>query len=212
MPTDVTPITILVADDHSIVRQGIISILQIQDDLNVVAEAKDGLEAVKLHEVHQPDITLMDLRMPNLEGVDAITRIRATHPSAAIIILTTYDTDEDIFRGLQAGARGYLLKDADFEDLIEAVRTVHIGKRYLPPNVALKLAERMESEDLTDREQEVLNLMVLGNNTRTLAEALHISEGTVKFHVNNILQKLGVKDRTQAVIVALRRGLARLSD
>ncbi len=206
------PITILVTEDHGIVRQGIVSILQLQEDFVVIAEARNGLEAVALHQEHQPDITLMDLRLPNLEGVDAIARIREASPEAKIIIVTTYDTDEDIYRGLQAGARGYILKDADFEDLIDAVRTVHSGKRYLPPNVALKLAERMDSEDLTDRERDVLQLMVLGSSTAALAEALSISEGTVKFHINHIFQKLGVSDRTQAVVTALRRGLVRLDE
>ncbi|MEO0374504.1 MAG: response regulator transcription factor [Cyanobacteria bacterium P01_A01_bin.17] len=212
MTTAATPITIMVTEDHGIVRQGIISILERQPDFTIVAEAKDGLEAVTLHATHQPDITLMDLRMPNLEGVEAISRIRANNPDARIIILTTYDTDEDIYRGLQAGARGYILKDADFEDLVDAVRTVYKGKRYLPPNVALKLAERMDTEELTEREQDVLNLMVLGTSTPALAKALNISEGTVKFHINHIFQKLGVNDRTQAVIAALRRGLVRLDD
>lgn len=205
-------ISILVSEDHGIVRQGIISILQLQQDFTVVAEACNGLEAVELHQQHRPDITLMDLRMPHLEGVEAIRRIRGNSPDAKIIILTTYDTDEDIYRGLQAGARGYILKDADFEDLIDAVRTVHSGKRYLPPTVALKLAERMDSEDLTERERDVLQLMVLGSSTNALAEALQISEGTVKFHINHIFQKLGVNDRTQAVVTALRRGLVRLED
>jgi len=205
-------ITLLVVEDHGIVRQGIVSILNLQNDFQVVAEACNGLEAIELHQQHQPDITLMDLRIPNLEGVDAISRIREASPDAKIIIVTTYDTDEDIYRGLQAGARGYILKDADFEDLIDAVRTVHSGKRYLPPNVALKLAERMDSEDLTEREREVLQLMVLGSSTAALASALNISEGTVKFHINHIFQKLGVSDRTQAVVTALRRGLVRLED
>ncbi|MEL6813815.1 MAG: response regulator transcription factor [Cyanobacteria bacterium J06598_3] len=205
-------ISILVTEDHGIVRQGIVSILQLQDDFTVVAEAKDGLEAVDLHTSLQPDITLMDLRMPNMEGVDAIAHIRQSNPHAKIIILTTYDTDEDIYRGLQAGARGYILKDADFEDLVDAVRTVHQGKRYLPPNVALKLAERMDTEELTERERDVLNMMARGTSTAALAAALQLSEGTIKFHINHIFQKLGVNDRTQAIIMALRRGLIRLED
>jgi len=206
------PITLLVTEDHGIVRQGIVSILQLQDDFSVIAEARDGLEAVEMYAVHQPDVTLMDLRLPKMEGADAISKIREIDPQARIIILTTYDTDEDIYRGLQAGARGYLLKDADFEDLIDAVRTVYDGKRYLPPNVALKLAERMGSEDLTDRERDVLNMMAKGTSTAMLASALGISEGTVKFHINHIFQKLGVNDRTQAIIRGLRRGLVRLDD
>ena len=204
------PISILVAEDHGIVRQGIVSILHLQEDFEVVAEARDGVEAVALHKKYQPDITLMDLRMPNMEGADAIAKIRLETPDARIIILTTYDTDEDIYRGLQVGARGYLLKDADYEDLTNAVRKVYSGQRYLPSNVALKLAERMDSEDLTERERDVLTLMVSGKSTANLAAALGISEGTVKFHLNHIFQKLGVSDRTQAVIVALKRGLVRL--
>ncbi|MEO1519293.1 MAG: response regulator transcription factor, partial [Cyanobacteria bacterium J06633_2] len=211
MITDSSPITILVAEDHGIVRQGIVSILQLQNDFEVVAEARDGLEAVELHALHQPNITLMDLRMPNLEGVDAITRIREKSPNASIIILTTYDTDEDIYRGLQAGARGYLLKDADFEELIAAVQTVYGGKRYIPPNVALRLAERIECEELTDRERDVLKLMVSGNNTNAIAETLTISEGTVKFHINHIFQKLGVKDDSSpiTILVAEDHGIVR---
>ena len=212
MSDDNEPITLLIAEDHGIVRQAIVSILELQADLTVVAEAKNGIEAVELYQKHQPDITLMDLRMPHMEGVSAIQRIREHQPKARIIILTTYDTDEDIYRGLQAGARGYVLKDADFEDLVEAVRKVHSGQRYLPANVALKLAERMTTEELTEREREVLNLLVLGSGNASLAEALNISEGTVKFHINHIFQKLNVHDRTQAVIVALKRGLIRLED
>ena len=212
MSTANEPITLLIAEDHGIVRQAIVSILEIQDDITVVAEARDGLEAVELYQTHRPDVTLMDLRMPNMEGVDAIKRIRESNPNAQIVILTTYDTDEDIYRGLQAGARGYVLKDADFEDLVKAVRTVHRGQRYLPANVALKLAERMTTEELTEREREVLKLLVLGSSNAKLAKALNISEGTVKFHINHIFQKLDVHDRTQAVIVALRRGLIRLED
>ena len=212
MPATTEPITLLIAEDHGIVRQAIVSILELQDDLTVVAQAKDGLEAVELHQTHRPNVTLMDLRMPHMEGVEAIQRIREHQPGARIIILTTYDTDEDIYRGLQAGAKGYVLKDADFEDLVKAVRTVHSGQRYLPANVALKLAERMTTEDLTEREREVLSLLVLGTGNASLAKALNISEGTVKFHVNHIFQKLGVHDRTQAVIVALKRGLIRLED
>lgn len=205
-------ISILVTEDHGIVRQGIVSILQMQDDFSVIAEARNGSEAMVLHQQHQPDITLMDLRMPHMEGVEAISNIRAASPNAKIIILTTYDTDEDIYLGLQAGARGYILKDADFEDLIDAVRTVHQGKRYLPPNVAIKLAERLDTENLTERERDVLQLMVSGSTTTALAQALQISEGTVKFHINHIFQKLGVNDRTQAVITALRRGIIRLEE
>ena len=206
------PIRVLVVEDHNVVRQGIVAILNQQDNITVVAEAKNGREAIAQHQAHQPDITIMDLRMPQMAGLEAIVQIRAASPQANVIILTTYDTDEDIYRGLQAGARGYLLKDATAEELTLAVRQVHTGKRYIPANVAVKLAERMNTDDLTSRERDVLNLMVLGSNTAGLAEALNVSEGTVKFHINHIFQKLGVNDRTQAVVVALRRGLVRLEE
>lgn len=206
------PIQVLVVEDHNVVRQGIVAILNQQDNITVVAEAKNGREAITQHQVFQPNITIMDLRMPQMAGLEAIVQIRAASPQAKVIILTTYDTDEDIYRGLQAGARGYLLKDATAEELTLAVRQVHTGKRYIPSNVALKLAERMETDDLTSRERDVLNLMVLGSSTAGLAEALNVSEGTVKFHINHIFQKLGVNDRTQAVVVALRRGLVRLEE
>lgn len=206
------PIQVLVVEDHNVVRQGIVAILNQQDNITVVAEAKNGREAITQHQAFQPNITIMDLRMPQMAGLEAIVQIRAASPQAKVIILTTYDTDEDIYRGLQAGARGYLLKDATAEELTLAVRQVHTGKRYIPSNVALKLAERMETDDLTSRERDVLNLMVLGSSTAGLAEALNVSEGTVKFHINHIFQKLGVNDRTQAVVVALRRGLVRLEE
>lgn len=205
-----TPIRILVVEDHSVVRQGIIAILSQEEDIAVIAEATNGIEAIDLHQQHQPDLTLMDLRMPHMEGVDAIARIREQTPQAQIIILTTYDTDEDIYRGLQAGARGYILKDTTGPELINAIRTVHRGGRYIPPEVALKLADRIDGSNLTERELEVLQLLSKGNSNQEIAAALSISEGTVKFHINNILSKLGVKDRTQAVITALKRGLTRL--
>ncbi|MEO0377131.1 MAG: response regulator transcription factor [Cyanobacteria bacterium P01_A01_bin.17] len=206
----VAPIRVLVVEDHSVVRQGIVSILSQEDDITVIAEAQDGLEAVELHAAQQPDLTLMDLRMPNLDGVDAIAKIRAQTPNANIIILTTYDTDEDIYRGLHAGARGYILKDTTARELINAIHTVHGGQRYIPPKVALKLADRIDGAALTDRELEVLQFLSKGNSNQDIADHLSISEGTVKFHVNNIFSKLGVSDRTQAVITALKRGLARL--
>ncbi|MEL6776703.1 MAG: response regulator transcription factor [Cyanobacteria bacterium J06597_16] len=205
-------IRVLVVEDHNVVRQGIVAILNQQENITVVAEAKNGKEAIALHATHQPDVTLMDLRMPQMEGLDAIIQIRDATPKAYIIILTTYDTDEDIYRGLQAGARGYLLKDTTAKDLVKAVRQVAQGKRFIPSNVAMKLADRMETDELTNRERDVLKLMVLGSSTTGLAEALNISEGTVKFHVGHIFQKLGVNDRTQAVVVALRRGLVRLEE
>lgn len=205
-----TAIKVLVVEDHSVVREGIVSVLNRQKGIEVIAEAKNGKEAITLHATHQPDITLMDLRMPQVEGLEAVIQIRTATPTARIVILTTYDTDEDIYQCLQAGARGYLLKDATAAELAQAVRKVHAGKRFIPPDVAMKLADRIESDELTAREKDVLEIMVQGSTTAQLAEALHISEGTVKFHINNIFQKLNVSDRTQAVVTALHRGLVRL--
>ncbi|NET31851.1 MAG: response regulator transcription factor [Cyanothece sp. SIO1E1] len=205
-----TTIPILLAEDHAVVRDGLAAILNRESDMTVVAEAEDGQQAVELYRLHQPAITLMDLRMPRLEGVGAIAQIRSEFPAARIIVLTTYDTDEDIYRGLQAGAKGYLLKDATSEVLLDAIRLVHQGKKYIPPEVALKLAERIEDTPLTERETDVIQLLVKGKSNHEISTILTISEGTVKFHINNILSKLGVHDRTQAVIAALKRGLARL--
>ena len=203
-------IRILVAEDHEIVRDGICAIINQQDDLVVVAEAEDGEQAVQLYRKHQPDIVLMDLRMPTIEGVDAIAKITSDFSQAKIIVLTTYDTDEDIYRGLQAGAKGYLLKDTSAEELAKAIRTVYRGKKYVPQQVAMKLAERITNSELTNREMEVLKLLTKGKSNQEIGSILKITEGTVKFHVNNLLSKLGVSDRTQAVITALKRGLTRL--
>ena len=205
-----TPIKILVVEDHNVVRQGIVAILNQQENIVVVAEAKNGVEAVSFHQTHQPDITLMDLRMPEMDGLEAISKIRETSPQARIVILTTYDTDEDIYRGLQAGARGYLLKDTTAEELATAVRQVHQGKRYIPIEVGIRLSERIQESDLTERELEVLEELTKGKSNLEIAKALFISEGTVKFHVNHILSKFGVTDRTQAVVTALRRGITRI--
>lgn len=203
-------ISILVAEDRELVRDGICAIVNQQPDFNVIAEAEDGEKAVQLYREKQPDVVLMDLRMPNMEGVEAIALIKSEFPQTKIIILTTYDTDEDIYRGLQAGAKGYLLKDTTSEELATAIRTVYQGKKYVPQYVAIKLAERITSSELTNREIEVLKLLTKGNNNQEIGSILNITEGTVKFHVNNILNKLGVNDRTQAVITALKRGLTRL--
>ena len=201
-------IRILIADDHPVVRTGLALMLKYEPDMEAVAEASNGKEAVEMFRLHQPDVTLMDLRMPQMEGVQAITTIRAEFPTARIILLTTYDGDEDIYRGLRAGAKGYLLKDASCEQLLEAIRVVHAGRSRIPPSVGAKLAERMSNPELSDREREVVRLMATGKSNQEIGTALGITEGTVKFHVNNILSKLKVNDRTQAVIVALKRGIA----
>ncbi|PSB21819.1 DNA-binding response regulator [filamentous cyanobacterium CCP2] len=208
--TQFLPIRVLIADDHPIVRNGLVRMVELTDGMEVIAEAETGTEAVEQYRQHQPDVTLMDLRMKEMGGVDAIITIRQEFPEARIVILTTYDTDEDIFRGLQAGAKGYLLKDAKMNQLLDAIRKVHSGQKYIPPEVGAKLAERMSQPQLTDREREVLQILSHGKTNQEIAEALSISESTVKFHVNNILSKLGVNDRTQAVLIAIKRGVAGL--
>lgn len=205
-----TRITVLVADDHPVVRKGLIALIEHEPDLVVVGEASNGREAMLRFEELAPDVLLMDLRMPEMEGADAVTAIREGHPDAKVIILTTFDGDEDIYRALRAGAKGYLLKDAPPSELIGAVRAVHAGGRSISADAAMKMAERASELDLTEREREVMQLITQGLSNLDIASELSISEGTVKFHVGNIFAKLGVEDRTQAVIVALKRGLVRL--
>jgi DNA-binding NarL/FixJ family response regulator len=204
------PIRVLVVDDHAIVRKGLVALLNTVEGLSVVGEAADGEEAIQAHRVHKPDVTLMDLRLPKIGGADAIARIRREHPAARIIVLTTFDGDEDIFRALQAGAKGYLLKGMDAAELTEAIRAVFAGKSKIPPIVAEKLAGRMGGPALTTRELEVLKRIVAGRSNKEIGGDLHISEATVKTHINSILSKLGVSDRTQAATSALQRGIVHL--
>lgn len=203
-------IRILVVEDHHVVRQGLVALLKTVPDMSVVAEGADGKQAVALFRQHEPDVTLMDLRMPNMSGVDAVVQIRQEYPAARIIVLTTFDGDEDIYRALQAGARAYLLKGMFGDELMDAIRAVHAGKSRIPPAVAERLANRMGGPGLTARELDVLRLIVLGNSNKEIGEGLHISEATVKTHINNILSKLGVTDRTQATTTALQRGIVHL--
>lgn len=203
-------IKILIVEDHHIVRQGLTALLKTVTGFEVVGEASDGEQAVELHRRHKPDVTLMDLRLPKMNGVEAITRIRADFPAARIVVLTTFDGDEDIYRALQAGAKGYLLKGMDLAELSEAIRTVHAGRTRIPARVAEKLAERMSGATLTAREMEVLRLIVAGKSNKDIGNALFISEATVKTHVNSLLSKMGVEDRTQAATTALQRGLVHL--
>ncbi|HEV2278515.1 MAG TPA: response regulator transcription factor [Acidobacteriaceae bacterium] len=203
-------IKILIVDDHHIVRQGLVALLKTVPGFHVQAEAADGEQAVELFRKHRPDVTLMDLRMPKMNGVDAITKIREMVPGARIVVLTTFDGDEDIYRALQAGAKGYLLKGMDLTELSDAIRSVHAGKTRIPPRVAEKLAERMSGATLTGRELEVLKLIVAGKSNKDIGNALFISEATVKTHVNSLLSKLGVEDRTQAATTALQRGIVHL--
>jgi two-component system NarL family response regulator len=200
-------IRIMVIDDQAVVRQGFVSLISTVSDMEIVAEGSNGREALELFRQHQPDITLIDLRMPVLSGVEAIGEIRREFPGARIIVLTTYDGDEDIYRSIQAGAQGYLLKDMFFEELESAIRKVHGGARLIPGSVAERLAARMSSSELTSRELEVLKQIVDGKSNKEIAGELSISEATVKSHINNILSKLGVSDRTQAATRALQRGI-----
>jgi DNA-binding NarL/FixJ family response regulator len=203
-------IRILIAEDHQVVRQGFIALLNMVDGLSIVAEASNGLQAIELFRLHKPDVTLMDLRMPGMGGVETITAIRREFPDARIIVLTTFDGDEDIFRAIQAGARGYLLKGMSVDELIDAIQTVHHGRSKIPPAVAERLAERLAGNALTERETEVLKTIVAGKSNREIAAALFISEATVKTHINNLLSKLGATDRTQAARIALQRGIVHL--
>jgi len=203
-------ISIMVIDDQSVVRQGFVALINTVADMEVVAEGTNGQQAIDLYRQHKPDITLIDLRMPVMGGVEAITAIRKEFPEARLIVLTTYDGDEDIYRSLQAGAKGYLLKDVFFEELESTIRSVHAGGRRIPAAIAERLAERMSGSELTSREMEVLQLIVKGQSNREIGNTLNISEATVKSHINNLLTKLGVSDRTQAATTALQRGLVHL--
>jgi two-component system NarL family response regulator len=203
-------IRIVVVDDQAVVRQGFVSLIRTVADFDVVAEGTNGQQAIDLFREHRPDVMLIDLRMPVMGGVEAIGAIRKEFPAARIIVLTTYDGDEDIYRSLQAGAQGYLLKDVFFEELEEAIRKVNAGSRRIPAQVAERLAERMGGSDLTSRELEVLHQIVAGKSNKEIGTHLNISEATVKSHINNILSKLGVSDRTQAATTALQRGIVHL--
>jgi DNA-binding NarL/FixJ family response regulator len=202
--------TVLVVDDHLLVRTGVAKIISHEPDLHVIAEAANGLEAVAAFELYRPDVTLLDLRMPLLEGVEAVRRIRARDPNAKVIVLTTYDTDEDIARALQAGAKAYVLKDISADALIACIHDVLAGKTYLAPAAAAKLAERVTQVQLTPRELATLRLMADGRSNKEIAGALGISERTVKSHLGHLFEKLSVTSRTEAVKVASRRGLVRL--
>ncbi len=204
---NISKIRILIADDHPVMRSGLAVLLKYEPNMEVVAEARNGVEAIELFRQHQPDITLMDMRMPDLSGVDAITAIRQDTPDARILIVSTYSGDENIYRGLQAGAKGYLLKDAPLDEVIKAIHKIHTGHNYLPAEIGEKLAERLNQPQLSDREREVLQLMSLGKSNQEIAAELVVSEGTIKFHISHIYSKLNVKDRAQAVLIAIKRGI-----
>jgi two-component system NarL family response regulator len=205
-----TTIRVLIVDDHSIVRQGLATIINRDPEMTVIAQAEDGQQAIERFCEYQPDVTLMDLRMPQIGGVEAITAICAEFEPARIIVLTTYDGEEDIYRGLHAGAKGYLLKDAKPNELLSAIRVIHHGEQYIPQSVGAKLVQRLSNPELSERELEVLRLIAQGMSNLEIGTALSIGESTVKSHVNRIFSKLGVSDRTQAVIVGVKRGIVSL--
>lgn len=202
-----TKIRVLVVDDHFMVRMGLASSVNTEPDLLVVAEASNGSQALDAYRKHRPDVTLMDLRLPDRSGIEVTLELCAEFPAARIIVLSTYDGDEDIYRALQAGAWAYLLKSVLREQLLEAIRAVAHGHRYLPPEVAARLAERMPRSDLSARELEVLRLIVKGRSNKEIAAGLFIAEVTVKLHVSHLLSKLRVQDRTQLATEAIRRGI-----
>jgi len=200
-------IRILTVDDHPMLREGIAAVLAVETDMVLVAEASDGSEAVEQFRTHLPDITLMDLQMPVMGGTEAITAIRREFPDARIIVLTTYAGDAQAVRAFKAGASGYMLKNMVRKELVETIRTVHSGKKRIPPEVAMGMAEHHADDALTEREIEVLKLVAAGNANKIIADCLSISEETVKAHMRNILSKLDANDRTHAVTIALRRGI-----
>ena len=217
-PNESGKIKIIIADDHPVVREGLSAMLAREEDILVVAEAKDGREAVKMASKHSPDIVLMDLRMPEMDGVEAIRHLKEQNPEIQVIILTTYDDDEDIFRGIEAGARAYLLKDAPREELFKAIRAVSRGESLIDPSITGRVLDRLTKlsqqvqtpEILSDRELEVLTLIARGTSNKEIADTLTISESTVKTHIQSIFHKLEVNDRTEAVTEALKRGIIRL--
>jgi two-component system NarL family response regulator len=205
-----SPIRVLVCDDHQIVRQGLVALLEADDDFEVVAEAADGGEAIALFRQHAPDVTLIDLRMPRLDGIETIRLLLRSAPDSRFLVLTTYDDDDDISRALQAGASGYLLKDIGRDTLREAIRVVHSGRRFIPANIADRALPRANAQELTDRELQVLRHIAEGLTNKQIGEQLGIAESTVKSHVNTLLSKLRVTDRTQALVLAVKRGLIQI--
>jgi DNA-binding NarL/FixJ family response regulator len=210
MSADGSVIRILAVDDHFLVREGIATFIAAQSDMRLIAEATNGREAIQQFREHHPDVTLMDLQMPEMNGLDAIIAIRNEFRDARIIVLTTYKGDAQILRALKAGARAYLLKSLLRKELLETIRAVHAGHKRIPPEIASQLAEHAADDALTLREIEVLRLLAGGNANKLIADKLSIAEETVKFHVRNILSKLGASDRTHAVAIALKRGIIEL--
>lgn len=207
MSTTPRPITVLVVDDHPLLRAGLGEAISSQADMRLVGEASDGQEAVELYAELRPDVTIMDIMMPNMCGVTALQQIRREHQNARIVMLTTYKGDAQILRAVQAGAAGFMLKSTLRKELLDTVRGVHLGQRRIPPEIAMELAQHMGQGPLSPREMEVLHYAASGNSNRRIAERLTISEETVKAHMKNVLAKLAANDRTHAVTIALKRGI-----
>jgi two-component system NarL family response regulator len=204
-------IRVLVADDHPVVRQGVMANVKPQSDMTIVAEASDGVEALAMIKEHLPDVVLLDLRMPGMDGLDVIAEVNAAKLESKVIIMTTFESEEDVHRAMKAGARGYLLKDSTQEEILDAIRRVSIGETYLPARIVQKVAEGMRKPELSPREVEVLQWVAAGKSNKEIGAQLFIAEGTVKTHVKNVLEKLSVVGRTGAIREAVRRGLVRLS-
>ena len=200
-------IRILTVDDHPLLRKGIAALVNAEPDLKLIAEASNGKEAIDAFRTHQPDVTLMDLQMPEVDGLDAIEAIRSQFPEARIIVLTTYSGDAQVLRALKAGARGYILKGHVHKELLDTIRAVHAGQKRIPPEIAAQLADHAADDPLTVREIDVLKLIASGNSNKQIADQLSIGEATVKSHVTNILSKLGANDRAHAVTIGLKRGI-----
>ena len=208
--SDMPDIRVLIADDHTVVRDGLVAMIGKWTDMTVVAEAQNGREAVEQWKLHRPDVSLLDLRMPELDGVGAIEHIREVDATARVILLTTFDSDEDVYRGIRAGAKAYLLKDAPRDEILSCIRKVHRGETVVPPSVAAKLADRVSGAELTEREMVVLRALATGQSNKEIGRSLFISETTVKSHLKSIFTKLNVLSRTEAIAAAARRGIVQL--